>query len=219
MQIHENKKSSRAGFTVLELAISLGLFAVVLGLGATVGGSAQDAYSQTSSAAQLESQVKATLDRVVSELEHGSLATMIPPLDPGAADADVLAIQPVTDIVAGAAVLGSFMTIGFRDDPNDVIDGLDNDGDGLIDEGHLAFIRDIGTANATNVILCKNVARFLEGETAGAGDENGNGVTDETGLLFQRDGDLLTISLTLQGVQGNGGIDTRTSSVSVMMRN
>jgi prepilin-type N-terminal cleavage/methylation domain-containing protein len=219
MRIRKLQKAACSGFTMLELMISLGLFSVVLGLGATIGGSAQDAYTQSSGATQLESKVRTTLDRIVEELEHGALDTMIPTLDVGAADSNLIAIQQVSDIVAGVPVMSNFMVVAFTPETTDPGDGIDNDGDGLIDEGQVVLMRDVGLANATTVTLCKGVARFLEGETAGAGDENGNGATNEAGLLFQRDGDLLTISLTLVGAQEGRGIDTRTSSVSVMLRN
>jgi hypothetical protein len=221
MRLHRTQLAthSRSGLTLIELALSMGLFGLVMGLGAMVSNSARSAYESTSTSSITEAQVKVALDRIAREIEMGALGTLDPALDGVVTDTSRMSMMQVVDIVNGAIVLGDVLTIGYSIDPRDPVDGVDNDGDGLIDEGHLIMIRDDGGANPQTVTLCRNVRRFLEGEESGAGDENGNGLTNEAGFLIEREGDLLTLQLTVERPSTSGNTQVRTSTTSVLLRN
>jgi prepilin-type N-terminal cleavage/methylation domain-containing protein len=210
---------STRGFTLIEMVLSLGLMSVVLGIGAFVGSTGRNAFESTSSQSQLDAQVKMALDRVAMEIEMATSDSLDPQLTGLVNDTSQLSMQQVVDIVDGAVVLGDILGVGFVDDPAEAVDGVDNDGDGLIDEGRLVMIRDFGGANQTQVTLCKNVRRYLEGETADAGDENGNGLSGEQGFLILRDGDLLTLQLSIEDVRANGQVTVRSCTTSVMLNN
>ncbi len=208
-----------SGFTLLEMTISLGLIGLVVSLGAMVADSSSGAFATASSSAQLEAKVTTALNRVAVELEMASSDSLQPQLTGLVTDTDQISMQQVAGLVEGEVVLGEVLTIAYRQDPADPADGVDNDGDGVVDEGRLVIIRDDGGPNEQTVTICRNVRRFLEGEEPGGGDNNGNGLVDESGLLIQRDGDLITVQLTLVDSWANGQITTRTSTTSVRLRN
>jgi len=199
--------------------ISIGLIAIIATLSSLVSDTARNAFVTTSTSTKLEAQVKTTLDRVAIEFEMAVAGTLDPDLTGLFSDTSSISMQQVVDLDEGVIVLGTVTTISFQRDPADAADGVDNDGDGLVDEGRLVMVRNDGEANSTSVTLCKNVGRFLEGEDDGNGDENGNGLVNEPGFLIQRDGNLITLQLTLEEADGSGQLTTRTSTTSVNLRN
>jgi hypothetical protein len=110
-------------------------------------------------------------------------------------------------------------TIGFEYDPGEVDDGVDNNGNGLIDEGQVVLTRGVGTGNAVRSVLVDGVAELLEGEVLNADDDNGNLMDDETGFCLQRIGSVLTIRLTLEDKAEDGTVTRRTMETSIRMRN
>jgi hypothetical protein len=87
--------------------------------------------------------------------------------------------------------------------------GLDDDGDGLVDEGALVLIRDFGGADEQRVVLLEGIASFLEGEVFNAADDNGNGLQDERGVSFERVGNSLVLRMTVCGVGPHGEVMQR----------
>jgi hypothetical protein len=61
-------------------------------------------------------------------------------------------------------VWGPVISVGLEDDINDPNDGMDNDGDGCIDEATVVWCRDVGGPNETSEIWVENVRRFMDGE-------------------------------------------------------
>lgn len=199
--------------------ISVGLVGLVVSLGTLVSGTARGAFMTTSSTGRLEARVKAATDRIVQEFASAAAGTLEPQLDGFVADSDQISMQQVIAIVDGAAVLGDVLTLEYRQDPADPEDGEDNDGDGLIDEGRLVMTRDNGGGNVQSVTICSGVRRYLQGETGADGDENNNGLTNESGFLIQREGNLITLQLTLVEAWGEGQLTERTSTTSVILKN
>ena len=92
-----------------------------------------------------------------------------------------------------ASRLGPWLTQGqrfeFVYDPDEVDDGQDNNGNGLIDEGRIVWTRNVGAPDERSVVLCHQVREYLEGEVPNGLDDNGNGLVDEKGLSFERNGE------------------------------
>ena len=109
--------------------------------------------------------------------------------------------------------------IEFQYDPAEIDDGIDNDGDGLVDEGRAVLLRNWNTAAEKRTVLCNDVREYLEGETPDGNEENGNDLTDERGLCFELDGDRLTIRLTLEKTDHEGRLATVTVETTVHFRN
>jgi hypothetical protein len=97
--------------------------------------------------------------------------------------------------------------------------GVDDNKNGLVDEGQLVLTRNNGQANQQSVVLAHRVAKLLEGETLNHADDNGNGLIDESGFCVFREGNLLRIRLTLQRSLRPGQIIQATVETGVRLRN
>ena len=108
----------------------------------------------------------------------------------------------------------------FEYEPGELDDGLDNDGDGLVDEGRLIRYVDYLLPTERRIVLCSGVAEFLEGEEGGnLADDNGNGLVDEPGLGFDIDGGTLNVRMSVAGTGPTGTEIVRTRVASVFLRN
>jgi len=189
-----------------------------------VSNSSRGAYGQATTAADLVAEAKLVVDRVAIELQIASTGTFNPELNAGVRNTSSLTFQQLVDIVGGAPVYGG-------PDPNEVMslqllyangeldDGIDNNGDGLADERQLVLTRNIGAGSQVSTTLCSNISEFLEGEFVGGGDENGNGLVDEAGFDIERNGDVLTIRLSVEGQNSRGETMVRTVETAVRLRN
>jgi hypothetical protein len=122
--------------------------------------------------------------------------------------------------VAGfVPIWGPLTELLWEREPAELDDGQDNDGDGLVDEGRVVLVRNSGGVNERRVVLCSGVAEFAQGESAAVGDENGNGLDDERGFSLQRDGELLTVFLTLQEQVESAQVLTTSVRTSLRLRN
>lgn len=209
----------RSGFTLLELTISVAIFGLMMGSMAMVHNVGRNAFDSTSLHAELDARVKTAVDRVAMELCSAAQDRIFPDLTGFVTDTSTLGLQQVVDIQGGAAVFGNMMVLTLGNAAGETQDGVDNNGNGLIDEGRLVMIRNQGEPDQIQVTLCENVRRYLEGEVIGGGDENGNGLTDEMGFNIQRVGDVLTIRLSVEELSAGGEIVTRTTETSVRLRN
>lgn len=208
-----------AGFTLVETMIATTVMAVVLSaIGLTVM-SGKDTFSQSVSSAVVESRAHRLLDRIVAELQWAGVATL--PTEPTLPSGDdQIEFRSCTGFVGAAQAWSDRTFIALVADPDDPRDGLDNDSDGVIDEGQVVLTRDLGGPNEIQVVLGDGVALRLEGETANGLDDNGNGLVDEGGLSFVIDGDRrLIIRLTLEARDPRGQPLLRTVQTSVTMRN
>ncbi|MFT7668976.1 MAG: prepilin-type N-terminal cleavage/methylation domain-containing protein [Planctomycetota bacterium] len=219
-----SRLGARAGFTLIEVAISVTLIAIIAAFAGMVSKTGNSAYEGTSLTANLNSKVKLTLDRVALELQLAAKDTFFPTMEVGVTNTSSLVFQQLVDIQAGAPVyggptVGQVMAIRLVMDVGEVDDGIDNNGDGLIDEKRLVLARDLGVETQMLVTICHDVSEMAEGEVAGGGDENGNGLIDEQGFDLQREGDVITIRLSIQRVSSSGVVLERTAETSLRLRN
>jgi len=212
------RSNASAGFTLVEVLIAAILVSVLFAaLSMTMkGGSA--AYHQGVSNTTAESQARRGLDRIVAELGDAESTTMLPqPVGPlGSA---TLTFHRSTGAAGGAITWGADRTIQFQYEAAEADDGIDNDGDGLIDEGRVVLIENAGLPNATTQVLCPNVREYLEGEVPNGVDDNGNGLIDEQGLSFELVGGTLRVRLTVERTNEVGSRVLRTVETSVWVHN
>ena len=105
-------------------------------------------------------------------------------------------------------------------EPGDPDDGLDNDGDQVVDEKRVNWIENFGLPGQRTHILCNGVRDALEGEVADNGiDDNANGLVDEEGLSITIDGERITIQLTLERQDSLGDHVQHTLRRVVALRN
>lgn len=205
--------------TVVEAAVATAAMTTLLIPIALLLRSGTETFRSSSAAESADARAQRTLERIVREISRcavTSLGSM--PQSPNWTTSltldDVISFDPSTGVRTTSRV-----QVRLEPDPSDPDDGVDNDGDGLVDEGRVVMTRDHGTVLARATVLATGVAEFLEGETANAADQNGNSLVDERGFCVERRGDALTLRLSLQVRGGDGELLTRTAECSVLPRN
>ena len=173
-------KPSRAGFTLVEMMFALLLLGVV---GYTVSSFAQssaDAHRATSSAIALQESGRKGVNRIKELLVGARRASMFP--DPESpAFTSTVDFQRDTS-TSGPPTWGPTERIALELKPGEVQDGVDNDGDGLVDECQVVWIRNLGLADERRQKIVGRVSLLLGGEVENASDDNDNGMADEPGL-------------------------------------
>ncbi len=209
-----NSLRSRSGLSLLETVLALSILGLVLASVGMAGRATTETLDETEEAAALVARLHRALDQALdplTELELGAL----PPLAQGA---DRLTYHLPTGF-AGTVLWGPDIELALEYEPGELDDDVDNDGDGLIDEGQLVRTYAPGSADERRVVLCRGVAEFLEGETFDAQDENGNGLVDERGFSVDVQGEVLTLRLTLESSDVAGQVLRKTASSAVRVRN
>lgn len=111
-------------------------------------------------------------------------------------------------------------TLRFEIDPTEANNGADDDGDGLIDEGILVLIEDVGLPTEHRRVLARGLAEYAEGEVFNGVDDNGDGLVDESGFAIERMGAALEVTVTLeQRPPGREETIQRTLRSSILLRN
>lgn len=184
---------SQTGLSLFELAIGTTLFAI--GLLAAFGtvGRTTHAYEVSSARVTTESRLITALEAVQSVLEPAELATLVP--DPTGA-------LGTTDLLFKHVVFGSGDEVSYRLhtrlEPGELPNGLDDDGDRLVDELELILVHD-PAGSAREQLLIGGVRALGAGELADLVDNDGDGLVDEPGFAIRREGDSLRIHLSVQG--------------------
>jgi hypothetical protein len=142
-------------------------------------------------------------------------------LDPLVSDegTDTLAYQRCEGALGDVAQWSVPFTLRWELESGEFEDGLDNNENGLIDEGNLVWIEDLGQPGERRTIWGHGLARLYPGEQFDGDDDNGNGLTDERGLSFALAGDVLTIRVATQGLGPERNLITKTAETSVFIRN
>ncbi|MEO0650720.1 MAG: hypothetical protein AAFZ65_08580 [Planctomycetota bacterium] len=131
-----------------------------------------------------------------------------------------IGFRSMEDWVGGAIEWSPQQSLRWERDPAEIDNGLDDDGDGLIDEGLLVWLLDEGGANEQRVVLASSVAELAEGELENGLDDNGNGLVDEAGASFDLTADgLMTFRLTLERAARGGVLVQRTRATRIRLRN
>ena len=218
MQLHLQGRVSRAGFTLIEMILTATLLVVVAGSLATVCLRGDQACSETSLQVAVDTKARRALDRIVAELTCAG-AGMLVPNPTSQFGTDTLRFQTPANFVGGAVVWGTQSRIGFEYKTGEANDGVDNNHNGLIDEGRVVLTRNVGAANEQRVIVCENVREYLQGESSNNVDDNGNAVIDEHGFSIQRVGNVMNIRLSLEGTSPGQSVYVRTLETSISLRN
>jgi prepilin-type N-terminal cleavage/methylation domain-containing protein len=211
----------RSGFTLVELTIALSLAGVVTAGMLMVYDSTNRAYQSTALATELDAGARRTLDRI-GELLLASRRGSVVPAPPGAEapfSTSQVDFQAATAFAGGAVLWGNTQRIEFQYSPSDPDDGIDNDNNGVVDDGRVVWTTNLGLPGQRSVVLSNWVSEYFAGETPDGTDENGNGLIDERGLAFDFQGERVTIRLTLERVVNGGRRLTQTIQRTIAFRN
>ena len=189
----------RAGFTAIELSIVLVLLVIVGIKAAMLFDFAAKSQIEDTAELALEDQARRTLDQVAFAVMGANRETLFP--DPDSPNHDSRVWYEVSlGVEDGEVVWG---------DPEEISG----------DNSQVVWSQNPGQADERRVIWSNVVRPFLEGEIQNGQDDNQNGLIDENGLNFTLQGNRVTIRLTLERAQPNGGVHTQSVETSVTLRN
>jgi hypothetical protein len=195
--------------------VILGVFLSALGLVAT---RSSDAYEEGSAAAAVDTSLYRALEVIVRALEDAGYSQLDPP--PFApTGADSLDFRVAVGFGAGEILWGDERRIAWELEPGEVDDGMDNDGDGLIDEGRVVLTERPDTLDAIRRVLVGGVRELDDGEIANGLDDDGDTLNDERGLAFVLEGNVLRIRLCIEGTDQRGVVHVRSAETSIHVRN
>lgn len=208
-----------AGFSLVELLLAVTLLGMLLSSVALVGRTSERAFRRGATSSALEQRASLALAALLQELERAILASLAPDPTPGLG-ASALRYLHALDINGVDLELSTQRSLRLELAPNEVDNGVDDDGDGLSDEALLILISDLGLVTERRRVLAHDVAELLEGELPNGADDNGNGLVDEPGFVVERRGDTLELAITFIGATADGTESMRrTVRSSVMLRN
>lgn len=195
MRIGRHRGARRAGYTLIEMAIALGIIGVILGSLTGVFESSGNAYEQGAATANAQSQVRRAVERMAQRLENAGFGTLLP--NPVGIACDDLVFQAASGVNPNTQAIQYDNSARLRwvIEAGETNNGLDDDGDGLIDEGRVEYTRNYLLASQVVVTIAKGVPELYDGELDNGADDNGNGFADEPGFHMTREGNLLRVRL------------------------
>ena len=212
------RHSPRSGLSIVEVAISTVLLASLTGaiIMATLRASAT--YGQSAATGDLNARSSRAIHRVSKELVGARWSSVTPrPLLPF--DTDNLEFECPLDTAAGAVTWAPRRQIALQLQTGELDNGLDDNGNGLIDELSIVLVESPGLPGERRTVIVNGVSELLEGELPNAVDDNGNGLADEAGLSFVRVQNRLVVRLSLEELDADGNHLIRTVETSVRLRN
>lgn len=213
--------SRRRGLTLIELIFALAIMAGVVGGGVLVTtNSLTSAFRTGSSVASLEFTARQAISLVTRKLEVAGGDQLGPPSVLPPFSASRIDFRRAIGFEDGAVVWSPVERIEFQYRPDEPNDGVDNNGNNLVDEGRLVWIENLGLADERRHVLCNWVSETLEGEIPGNGiDDNGNGLIDEPGFALVYDENRIVVRLTVQRSVSPGIVLSRTVRRTIGFRN
>jgi prepilin-type N-terminal cleavage/methylation domain-containing protein len=219
MGVRDDTLRHRAGFSLVEMLIGIVVTSVLLCAVAVVQRRSTSASKVMQARALAESAARRALDRVAAELTGVEQSFNQPDPTGSFATSAMTYRHPIGVSNAGVVLWSTPSRLELQLDPRETNNGLDDDGDGLVDERRLVLIRGFGTAGAQTVVLCNGIPELMEGELPNAVDDNGDGVIDESGFNIHRLGDLLTVRLCVQQPYAGNQIAVSTLETSIVLHN
>jgi hypothetical protein len=196
-------RTDLGGFSLVELAIVLFIIVVVLVPLGKFATDSTSAYSGLSTAINDTSRSLVVTDRIAGELVTGNFTSIVPAVP---SNSESIEFQKIVGIQNGLPIFGNPIHIELISFEPDTANGVDDNGNGLIDEYGLRIWEDIPPASLSPdaedvvTVICGNVAK--------------------NGLHFTRQGAILQIEVTFQQSRGHGEAPgTFTLRSGVKMRN
>jgi len=199
----------RSGFTLLEMAVALVLFALVVGNVYTVLGGTSKAMGERSLNFEADTQAQRALDRIalaiVGSFENSIYDTSETP--------NSQSVINYEEYMGMADLDGDGISEHVFSDPMRIALTADAGGE-------VTWFESPGVEDEKRVVWVEDVPLFANGEIGANGvDDNGNGLVDEQGLALSKNGRSVRISLSLRHADGAGGFLERQLTTTVTCRN
>jgi len=208
----------RAGFTFVEMMIALVILTIIAGTIAVVSKTGTGTFRSSVANETVNSKLRRAIQRIAKDLSGSSTATLVPaPFAPLGSSS--LTFQQAVGYESGAAVWGPNVQFQFEYAPLELDNDIDDDGNGLVDEGILVRIENPGAANESRTLICTGVSEYGLDEIPNGIDDNGDGFIDERGVAFALDGDALTVRITIEHMGSEQEVLQQSSETTVLLRN
>ena len=205
---------------LLEVSVASALLVLFASGALLFASSSRKAYRTESLSSELDSSARSALATIGVRLRTASSGNLTPVGTQAPFNSNWVSFRRGTGYAVGMPQWGDPELITFEYDPGDPDDGVDNDGDGLIDEGRVVWIENQGAPNELRKVLCNWVAEDLEGEIPGNNlDDNENGLVDEPGLSFDFEARRATVRMTLARRDALGVLIEHTVERTFALRN
>jgi len=211
------QKNKRAGFSIVEVLLSVTIAAILATSATMAAAESYVAFKTASVNSSLEGNLRRSMDRVVRELMSTGMDSIFPAVDVD--PQDEIVFSEIIDVTDGVLTWGNPKRLAFEYESGEMDDGIDNNGNGLVDEGMLVLTLNDMQNNERRVVVCHGVSELLEGEEENGDDDNGNGLEDEPGFCVLQEGNVLTIRLTLEQASDQVDRIQRTLITSIRLRN
>ena len=216
MRRHHTKNGT-SGTTMIEVMVSLTLLSVIGGIFFMVTDSASSALRSGVTVAELGGRAQRVLNEVCEGLKASSSDLTTPQTVTPFSGTAVDYQRAIGIDAAGDPVYGPIEHLELE--AEEAEDGVDNDGDELVDECRLVWTENPGAAGERRRVLATDVRSYLGGETFDGTDENGNGLLDERGFCLDFGAGYVTVRLTLEGRDKEGHTIVSTLERTVAFRN
>jgi prepilin-type N-terminal cleavage/methylation domain-containing protein len=200
-----------SGFSLIEVTVATSILVVLVGLVTSSVNQAGKVGQMTAYRAALRSQARSALERIarlVRDSGPSHLTANSGNITAGSSlGSSSITFYRATGWSGGALTWSGAYTVAWVSAPGEIDnDGLDNDGNGLIDDGIIQVTEPDASNVAHTYTLATGCPKLALGEGQDVGlsangvDDNGNGLVDEAGLSFVYDStyaNVLTIRISL----------------------
>ena len=213
-----DRRERTAGASLIEVLIASTLAAVAIGGALSFAGENFRSTETLKSLSQLNTRAHRAMETMFANLlEAGVNSLPSGPLPPS--EVSRMPFRRPVGFNGGSVQWGPEHLIELERDPSDPDDGVDNNGNGLVDECRIVLRIRPGQPDEVVTVLATRVAEFMRGELPNGLDDNDNGLIDEPGLVFERDDNTIVINLTMQQRGPQGRVFTRMVNSSFVLRN
>ena len=179
-------RRTRAGFTMIEFLIAMGLMVVVLTKVSLVMSASSSDFRQRSEVATLEDRARRAVDRIGYAIMGSSRDSLFPEQE-SPIFSEELAYELHMGVQDGEIVWSDPEWIGLSEDQTSIV-----------------WSQNPGGSQEKRVVWCNLVRPFLNGEILNGMDDNENELADEKGLSFEINGNKVTVRLCLEGAPADG---------------
>lgn len=216
--LRPERRTSRRGMSLVEAVMSLTIVVAALSGVTLTTLTVSNAHQQVRVAEQLDTQGRRVLEFLAGELHAAQRSGIFPQPVPPFGSPD-LRYRLSVGLADGEQAWSTPRRVRWVLEDGELDDGLDNNGNGLVDERAVLWVRDEGEVNERRSVRAHWVRELLEGEVANGEDDNGNGLIDEPGLCFWLEGTALHMAISLEAPSGQGRFETRTVRSRIRIKN
>jgi prepilin-type N-terminal cleavage/methylation domain-containing protein len=212
------KNRRQAGMSLIEVSVASGIVSVLLFAATSVANRSFTAAQNMDRASDLERKGQTAMETICAALTDAGRTTLDPlPLTPYGSS--TLQFRPAAGYTAGTVTWKDPSVIAWRESSKDPENGLDDDNDGIVDDGEVVLRRNVGTGSENLVLLARGVPARAPGELVNSADDNGDGLRDERGLSFVMVKNGIRVRLATARIDAEKKVITRMAERIVALKN